>query len=245
MRLVAPALTLLAALLGTSPPAGATEARTVDFREEVANPTAAQCPQRTVHYSIADSGAGSHMLSVASQWTCDTSSGNGSVGVCELDQTLKCRSDIEFKDRNGKPIDLSGYAVSPKGVTAKGELHPWVDPAGAAAIMKSIQNAAAQQAAKNQAVLDNMGGQDNFAALLAATGCRYALVQAGELQPTPKEAADDARNKKSGFKITVDTSAAHLATCRTTIETFCARQDLPATLTNQDYYRTVCPAAPK
>jgi hypothetical protein len=244
MRLLAATLSLLALLLGTSHPAGATDSLTVDFTEAVADPTAAQCPQRTVHYSIADAGAGSQMLSVASQWKCDATSGSGSIGVCQLDQTLKCRSDVQFRDKSGKAIDLSGYAVSSKGVTAKGELHPWVDPDGAAAVMKSIQATAAQQASKNQAALDTIGGQQNFTELLSATGCRYALVQAGVLQPTAKEVADDARNKKSGFKITVDTSPEHLAACRTTISTFCARRDLPATLTSQEYYKTVCTANP-
>ncbi|HUO19376.1 MAG TPA: hypothetical protein VMU44_06360 [Steroidobacteraceae bacterium] len=238
MRLPA-ALTGLA-LLGLSHAATAAEARTVEFTQQVANPMAGQCPQRTAHYSIADAGAGKGMLSIASQWHCGSSSGSGSVGVCQLDATLRCRSDVQFKDRNGNPIDLSGYAVGATGVTAKGELHPWVDPAGAAAIIQVIGSAAAQQASQNQAALGKLGGEENFRQMLTASGCRYALVRAGVLPPTPKEQAEDEQNRRNGVKVTVDTSPGHLATCRTTIATFCARRDLPATLTQQDYYRTVC-----
>jgi hypothetical protein len=217
-------------ILGACHAALADTARTVDFTQQVANPTAGQCPQRTAHYFITDSGAGAGMLSIASRWSCSTSSGNGSIGVCQLDQALKCRSD---------------YGVTLEGVTAKGEFHPWADPEGAAPIIKAIESAAAEQAAKNQAALEKLGGEQNFGQLLAASTCRYALVRAGVLQPTAGEAAEDEQNKKNGVKITVDTTPAHLATCRTTIRTFCERTDLPATLTQMDYYKTVCAAAPK
>jgi hypothetical protein len=229
-------------LLGASQATMADTARTVDFTQQVANPTAGQCPQRTSHYSLDDTGAG--MLSIASQWSCRASSGNATIGVCQLDQTLKCRTDIQFRDRSGNPIDLSGYAVTLKGVTAKGEFHPWVDPEGAAPIIKAIVSAAAEQAAKNQAALEKLGGEENFRQLLAASLCRYALVRAGVLQPTASEAAEDEQNKKNGAKITVDTTPAHLATCKTTIGTFCARTDLPATLKQMDYYKALCGGAP-
>jgi len=231
-------------LLGASHAAMADTARTVDFTQQVANPMSGQCPQRTAHYFITGSGAGAGMLSIASQWSCSASSGNGSIGVCQLDQTLKCRTDIQFRDKSGNPIDLSGYAVTLKGVTAKGEFHPWVDPEGAAPIIKAIGSAAAEQAAKNQAALEKLGGEENFRQLLAASTCRYALVRAGVLQPTAREAAEDEQNKKNGAKITVDTSPAHLATCKTTIRMFCARTDLPATLRQMDYYKALCRGAP-
>lgn len=232
------------ALLGAGHAATADTARTVDFVQQVAAATASQCPQRTAHYFITDSGAGAGMLSIASQWGRSASSGNGSIGVCQLDQTLKCRSDIEFRDRSGKRIDLSGYAVSSQGVTARGELHAWVDLAAAAAVIKVIQSAAAREAAGNQAALDKLGGQQNFMQLLAASICRQALVTAGELKPTARETAEAAQNDKNTVKITLDTSPTRLVTCRTTIRTFCARTDLPATLTQQYSYQTVCdPAA--
>jgi len=124
-------------LLGASHAATADTARTVDFTQQVANPTGGQCPQRTAHYFIAAGGDGAGMLSIASQWSCSASSGNASIGVCQVDQTLKCRTDIQFRDKSGNPIDLSGYAVTLKGVTARGEFHPWVDPQGAAPIIKA------------------------------------------------------------------------------------------------------------
>ena len=74
--------------------------------------------------------------------------------------------------------------------------------------------------------------------------CRYALVRAGVLQPTAGEATEEEQNKKNGAKITVDTGPAHLATCRTTIRTFCARTDLPATLRQMDYYKALCGGTP-
>lgn len=220
-------------------------ARTVDFTQQVANPGAAQCPQRTVHYFITGSGAGAGMLSIASQWSCSASSGNGSVGVCQLDQTLKCRSDIRFRDKSGNAVDLSGYAVTLQGVTARGEFHAWMDPAGAAPIIKAIGSAAAALVAKNQAALDKLGGEQNFAQLLAASGCRHALVTAGALEPTASERAEDEHNRRNGVKVTVDTSPAHLATCKTTISTFCGRTDLPGTLTQMDYYKALCGGAPR
>jgi hypothetical protein len=232
-------------LLGASHAAMADTARTVDFTQRVANPTTGQCPQRTAYYFITGNGAGAGMLNMASQWNCSASSGNGSIGVCQLDQTLKCRSDIQFRDKSGNPIDLSGYAVTLKGVTARGEFHPWVDPEGAAPIIKAIGSVAAQQAARNQAALEKLGGEENFRQLLTAGMCRYALVRAGVVQPTAREAAENEHNKKSDLKITVDTTPAHLATCRTTIRTFCARTDLPATLTQMDDYKVLCAAAPK
>lgn len=229
-------------LLGASHAAMADAARTVDFTQQVANPAAGQCPQRTSHYSVDDTGTG--MLSIASQWSCRASSGNASIGVCQLDQTLKCRSDIQFRDKSGNPIDLTGYAVTLKGVAAKGEFHPWADPEGAAPLIKAIGSAAAEQAAKNQAALEKLGGEENFRQLLAASMCRYALVRSGVLQPTARETAEDEQNKKNGGKITVDTTPAHLATCKTTIRTFCARTNLPATLRQMDYYKAVCGGAP-
>jgi hypothetical protein len=231
-------------LLGASHAATADTARTVDFTQQVANPTGGQCPQRTAHYFIAAGGDGAGMLSIASQWSCSASSGNASIGVCQLDQTLKCRTDIQFRDKSGNPIDLSGYAVTLKGVTARGEFHPWVDPQGAAPIIKAIASAAADQAAKNQAALEKLGGEENFRQLLTASMCRYALVRAGVLQPTAGEATEEEQNKKNGAKITVDTGPAHLATCRTTIRTFCARTDLPATLRQMDYYKALCGGTP-
>src|SRR5580693_3202513 len=115
-------------LLAASHAATADTARTVDFTQQVANPTGGQCPQRTAHYFIAAGGDGAGMLSIASQWSCSASSGNASIGVCQVDQTLKCRTDIQFRDKSCNPIDLSGYAVTLKGVTARGEFHPWGPP---------------------------------------------------------------------------------------------------------------------
>jgi len=235
------ALSVLA-LLGVNRSATAAEISTVDFTNRVTNPNPnpAQCPERTSHYFIADAGADAGMLSVASRWKCSTSSGSGSVGICQLDRTLKCRSDIKFRDRNGNPIDLSGYAVDLRGVTAKGEFHLWTDPRVAATIIDKIQGVAAQQAEKNQVALNNLGGEENFKQFLTAGGCRFALVRAGILRPTAKETAEDEQNKKNGVKVTVDTTPEHLDTCKSTIKVFCSRSDLPTTLTQVDYYQTIC-----
>jgi hypothetical protein len=233
------------ALLGGIRSATAAEAGTVEFTHRVADPNPAQCPERTAHYFIADAGAGAGMLSIASRWKCSGSSGSGSVGICQLDQTLKCRSDVQFRDKNGNPVDLSGYAVSLRGVTAKGEFHPWTDPAAAAAIIDKVRGVAAQQAAKNQAALNNLGGEENFKQFLTASGCRYALVRAGVLHPTAKETAEDEQNRKNGVKVTVDTTPGHLDACKSTIKDFCSRSDLPTTLTQMDYYKTVCGGAAK
>jgi len=228
------------ALVGANRSATAAEASTVDFTHRVANPNAAQCPERTSHYLIADTGAGAGMLSIASRWKCNSSSGTGSVGICQLDQTLKCRSDIQFRDRNGNPLDLSGYAVSPRGVTAKGEFHAWMDPGAAATIINRVKGVAAQQSEKNEAALNNLGGEENFKQFLTASACRYALVRTGVLRPTAKEMAEDEQNKKNGVKVTVDTTPEHLDACKATIKNFCSRSDLPTTLTQMDYYKTIC-----
>jgi hypothetical protein len=172
----------LLGLLVAAHTAIAAEVSTVDFTNPAVynSPTvnpAPRCQERISHYFIGDTGVGAGMLSIASQWKCDTGSGHASGGICQLDQTLKCRSDIQFRDKSGK-LDLAGYGVTPRGVTANGEFHPWVDPHAAAPILSMIQNPAlnpvARQEVQNQAVLNKMGGTDNFMALLAATGCRYA-----------------------------------------------------------------------
>ncbi len=224
------------ALLGGAHSAMAAQTSTVDF----ANPISWCSGERTSHYTIDDTGAGAGMLGIASRWKCSNNTGNGSVGLCQLDQTLKCRTDIRYSDKSGHPIDLSGYAVSMQGVTAKGTFYPWTDAKAAAAILNSIQAAAAQQAAKNKAVVSNMGGEDNFRALLMANMCRYALIKAGVVQPTVQEAAEEEQNKKSGAKISVDTSPEHLAICKTTVQTFCVRTDLPASVTQMENYRVLC-----
>lgn len=213
-------------LVGASCSAIAAEAITVDF----ANPISWCTGERTSHYTIDDTGAGAGMLGIATQWKCTNNTGHGSVGICQLDQTLKCRSDIRLSDKSGHPIDMSGYAVSMQGVTAKGAFFPWTDAKAASAIVNSIQAAAAQQAAKNKAVMNNMGGEENFKQLFMASMCRYALIKAGVVQPTAKEIAEDEQNKKSGAKITVDTSPERLASCKSTVQTFCGRTDLPASV---------------
>jgi hypothetical protein len=108
---------------------------------------------------------------------CSASQPNGNAqtpqgmsgGICQLDQTLKCRSDIQPSDKFGHPIDMSDYAVSMQGVTAKGTFYPWSDANAASAIVNAVEAAAAQQAAKNKAVLDNMGGEENFKQLFTAS----------------------------------------------------------------------------
>jgi hypothetical protein len=175
------------------------------------------------------------------------------MGVCQLDQTLKCRSDIQFSDKNGKPIDLSSYAVSLQGVTAKGELHPWTDPQTAAAILSTIQNPAtnpiAQQEAKNKAVMNSMGGEENVKEFMMAGMCRYTLVKAGALQPTAQEAsqltAEDEQNRKNGVKVTVDMAPEQLDACKTTIKNFCNRSDLPSSLTQMENYKAMCVSSVK
>jgi hypothetical protein len=226
-------------LVGATHSAMAAQASTVDF----ANPISSCTGERTSHYTIDDTGAGAGMLGIASQWKCTNSTGHGSVGICQLDQTLKCRSDIRPADKSGHPIDMSGYAVSMQGVTAKGALFPWTDAKAASAIMNTIEAAAAQQAAKNKAVVNNMGGEENFKQLFMANMCRYALIKAGVVQPTAKEKADDEQNERSGLKITVDTSPQRLASCKTTVQTFCGRTDLPASVTQMDNYKELCGAA--
>jgi hypothetical protein len=223
-------------LVGAPYSAMAAQATTVDF----ANPISWCTGERTSHYTIDDIGAGAGMLGIATQWKCTNNTGHGSVGVCQLDQTLKCRSDIRPSDKSGHPIDMSGYAVSMQGVTAKGAFYPWNDAKGASVIVNTIQAAAAQQAAKNKAVIDNLGGEDNFKQLFMASMCRYALIKAGVVQPTAKEVAEDEQNKKSGAKITVDTTPERLASCKTTVRTFCGRPDLPASVMQMDNYKVLC-----
>ncbi len=214
----------------------AAEASTVDF----ANPIAWCTGERTSHYTIDDSGAGAGMLGIATQWKCANSTGHGSIGICQLDQTLKCRSDVRLTDKSGHPIDMSGYAVSMRGVTAKGAFFSWADAEAASAIVNTIQAAAAQHAAKNKTAMDNLGGEENYKQLLMASMCRYVLIKGGVVQPTAKEKAEDEQNKKSSMKITVDTSPEHLASCKTTVQTFCGRTDLPASVTQPDDYKVLC-----
>jgi hypothetical protein len=214
----------------------AAETSTVDF----ANPSSWCTGDRTSHYMIGDTDPGAGMLGIATQWKCTNSSGHGSVGICQLDQSLKCRSDIQALDKSGHPVDVSGYAVSMQGVTAKGTFFQWADAKAASAIVITIQAAAAQQAAKNKGVLDNMGGEENFKELVMAGMCRYALIKAGVVQPTAKETAEDEQNKKSSLKMTVDTSPERLASCKTTVHKFCDRPDLPASVTQLDNYKVLC-----
>jgi hypothetical protein len=214
----------------------ASETSTVDF----ANPISWCTGERTSHYTIDDAGTGAGMLGIATQWKCPNDTGHGSIGICQLDQTLKCRSDIRLSDKSGHPIDMSGYAVSMQGVTAKGAFFPWTDAKAAAAVVTSIQAAAAQQASKNSAVMKDMGGEENFKQLFMANMCRYALIKAGVIQPTAKEIAEDEQNKKSGAKISVDTSPERLASCKTTVQRFCGRTDLPASVMQMDNYRVLC-----
>lgn len=223
-------------LVGATHSAVAAEATTVDF----ANPISWCTGERTSHYTIDDSGAGAGMLGIATQWKCVNNSGHGSVGICQLDQSLKCRSDIRLTDKSGHPINLSGYLVSTRGVTAKGAFFPWTDFQAAAAIVNSVQATAAQQAANNKAVINKMGGEENFNQLFKANMCRYALIKAGAVQPTAEEIAEDEQNKKSGAKITVDTSPERLANCKTTVKAFCGRTDLPASVTQMDNYKVLC-----
>jgi hypothetical protein len=223
-------------LVGAPYSAMAAEASTVDF----ANHISGCIGERTSHYTIDDTGAGAGMLGIATRWKCTNNTGNGSVGICQLDQTLKCRSDILLSDRSGHALDMSGYAVSMQGVTAKGAFYRWNDAKAASVIVNTIQAAAAQQAAKNRAVVDNMGGEENFKQLFMASMCRYDLIKAGVVQPTAKEIAEDEQNEKGGAKITVDTSPQHLAGCKTTVQTFCGRTDLPASVMQMDNYRVLC-----
>jgi hypothetical protein len=223
-------------LIGATHSAIAAEASTVDF----ANPISWCTGERTSHYTIDDGGAGAGMLGIATQWKCTNTTGLGSIGICQLDQSLKCRSDIRLTDQSGHPIDMSGYAVSTRGVTAKGALFPWTDAKAASAIVNTIQAAAAQHAAKNKAAIDNLGGEENFKQLLMASMCRYVLTKGGVVQPTAKEIAEDEQNKKSSMKIIADTSAERLASCKTTVQTFCGRTDLPASVTQMDDYKVLC-----
>jgi hypothetical protein len=238
MRNWTSALLLTLMLVGAPYSAIAAEASTVDF----ANPISWCTGERTSHYTIDDTGAGAGMLGIATQWKCTNNTGDGSVGICQLDQTLKCRSDILLSDKSGHPLDMSGYAVSMQGVTAKGAFHRWNDAKAASVIVNTIQAAAAQQAAKNKAVVDNMGGEENFKQLFMASMCRYVLIKAGVVQPTAREIAEDEQNEKGGAKITVDTSPQHLAGCKTTVRTFCGRTDLPASVMQMDDYRVLCGA---
>jgi hypothetical protein len=226
-------------LVGAPYAAMAAQASTVDF----ANPISWCTGERISHYTVDDVGAGAGMLGIATEWKCTNNTGHGSVGICQLDQTLKCRSDIRPADKSGHPIDMSGYAVSKQGVTAKGAFYPWNDAKAASVIANAIQAAAAQQAAKNKAVVDNMGGEDNFKQLFMASICRYTLIKGGVVQPTAKEIAEEEQNGKSGAKITVDTSPEHLASCKTTVQTFCGRTELPASVTQMDDYRVLCGAS--
>jgi hypothetical protein len=73
-----------------------------------------------------------------------------------------------------------------------------------------------------------------------ANMCRYAMIKGGAVQPTAKEIAEDEQNKKNGAKITIDTSPEHLAGCKTTVQTFCARTDLPASMVQMDNYTVLC-----
>ena len=156
--------------------------------------------------------------------------------------TLKCRSDIQFRDKNGNLIDLSGYAVSTQGVAAKGELHPWADPQAAAVILKKLQNpttnSVARQEAKNQAVVDKMGGDENFRQFFMANMCHWPLIAIGAVQGTPKELSDIEDAKKKGMKL--DTSSANIENCKAATKKFCARTDLPNSMTQKPEYKGVC-----
>src|ERR1700691_1242790 len=92
-------------LVGAPYSAMAAEVSTVDF----ANPISWCTGERTSHYTIDDTGAGAGMLGIATQWKCKNATGHGSVGICQLDQTLKCRSDIRARDKSGHVTDMSGY----------------------------------------------------------------------------------------------------------------------------------------
>jgi hypothetical protein len=85
-----------------------------------------------------------------------------------------------------------------------------------------------------------MGGDKNFKQLLMADMCRYALIKGGVVQPTAKETAENEQNEKSRLKITVDTSAERLASCKATVHKFCDRTDLPASVTQLDNYKVLC-----
>jgi len=223
-------------LLSAPCSAVAAEASTVDF----ANPISWCTGERSSHYTIENGDAGAGMLGIATQWKCTNNTGHGSVGICQLDQTLKCRSDIQLSDKSGHPIDMSGYAVNMQGVTAKGTFFPWTDAKAASAIVLTIQAAASQQAAKNKAVLNDMGGEENFKQLFMANMCRYSLIKAGVIQPTAREKAEDEKNIKSGAKIAVDDSPERLASCKATIQKFCGRTGLPASVTQMDNYKVLC-----
>jgi hypothetical protein len=227
----------LLALVGPVPTVWGAEVSTADFTKPAA------CEGTSVsHYTVSDAGAGAGMLSFATRYQCKNSNGSGTVGVCQLDQTLRCRSDVHLSDRSGREVDLSGYTVSAQGVTAAGVLHPWLDPQAAAPVMGRIKDAAARSAAANQAAVERLGGEENFGQFLMVNLCRIPLVAAGVVQPTAREKADQGNARKQGIKITPDVSAANIARCRTATHTFCARTDLPATITQTENYRTACRA---
>jgi hypothetical protein len=228
-------------LVGISGVALAAEASTSDFSRD--DP---KCNgSRVSHYTVSDAG----MLSAVTHWKCTGNSGNARAGICQLDQTLKCRSDLSFEDKFGHPIDLSGYSVGLPGVTAAGVLHPWIDAQAASIVVRKLQDPAqnplAQQAAKNRAAMEKMGGEENLNQIFTAGMCRVTLIAAGIVQPTAKEMAQDANNKKNHVRITVDTSPERVESCKTIIRDFCSRSDLPPSVTQTaDYdYPTVCGGA--
>jgi hypothetical protein len=228
----------LLTLAGPAPAVWGTEVSTSDFTGP-----AAACEGTSVsRYTVSDTGAGAGMLSFATRYQCKNSNGSGTVGVCQLDQTLRCRSDVHPTDRSGRQVDLSGYAVGAQGVTAHGVLHPWLDPRAAAPVIERIRDTAAKSAAANQAAIDRLGGEENFSQFLLVNLCRVPLVAAGVVQATASEKADAENARKQGIKITPDVSSANIARCRTATHAFCARSDLPATITQMENYRTVCRA---
>jgi len=227
-------------LVGVNYSAFAAEASTSDF-----NNNTPKCDGSNIsHYTISDSG----MLSVVTQWKCTGNTGRAGAGICQLDQTLKCRSDVKFGDKFGHPIDLSGYSVGLRGVTAAGVLHPWIDAQAASIIVNKLQdpaqNPVAQEEAKNQAATDNMGGEENFKQFFMAGMCRMTLIAAGIVQPTAKEIAQDENNKKNNVKVTVDTKPQQVENCKTITRNFCSRSNLPPSLTQTVDYKTVCGGAP-
>jgi hypothetical protein len=226
----------LTVLVGVSYSALAADASTSDF-----STNSSQCGGSSAsHYAISDAG----MLSIVTQWKCTSNTGRAEAGICQLDQTLKCRSEVQFADKSGHPIDLSGYSVGLQGVTAAGVLHPWIDAQAASIIVTVVRNAAARDAAKNQAAIDNMGGEDNFKQFLMAGMCRVTLIAVGMVQPTAKEIAQDENNKKNNAKVVVDTKPEQVENCKTITRKFCGRSDLPAALTQTADYKTVCDRAP-
>ena len=228
----------LLALVGPVASASAAEVSTANFTRP-----AAACEGTSVsHYTVSDAGVGVNMLSVATRYQCKNSNGSGTVGICQLDQRLRCRSDLHPTDRSGREVDLSGYAVTEQGITAAGILHPWLDPLSAAPVIARIRDAAARTEAVNQAAINRLGGEENFAQFLVVTLCRIPLIAAGVVPPTAQEKVDVENASRQGIRITPDVSPGNIARCRTATHAFCARSGLPETITQMENYRAACRA---